>query len=80
MQALESLLQSNTTPEFKALVTDMVLKFAGERPEEKSVQTLIQRPSTKTHQPQRTPRTQRKNRTMFYLSPKNPLCPLFLCG
>ena len=45
MQALELLLQSNTTPEFKALVTDMVLKFAGERPEEKTVQTLIKQPS-----------------------------------
>ena len=51
MQALESLLQSNTTPEFKALVTDMVLKFAGERPEEKAVQQLIKQPSARSDSP-----------------------------
>jgi hypothetical protein len=44
MQTLESLLQSNTTPEFKSLVTDMILKFAGERPEEKDVKSLINQP------------------------------------
>jgi hypothetical protein len=32
MQTFESLLQSNTTPELESLVTDMIFKFAGERP------------------------------------------------
>jgi hypothetical protein len=44
MQQLESLLQGNTNDEFKRLVTDLVLTFAGEIPEERDLDKLIKQP------------------------------------
>jgi hypothetical protein len=44
MQSLESLLQSNTNDEFKRLVADLVLTFAGEIPEERDLNKLIKQP------------------------------------
>jgi hypothetical protein len=44
MQQLESLLQSNTNEEFKRLVTDLILTFAGEIPEERDINKLIKQP------------------------------------
>ena len=45
MQTLQGLLQSNTTPEFKQLVTDLILTFAGEIPAERDLDKLIQQPA-----------------------------------
>ncbi len=48
MQTLESLLQSNTNDDFKSLVTDLVLTFAGEVPGEFDVKKLIKQPPAQT--------------------------------
>jgi hypothetical protein len=44
MRTLESLLQSNTSEEFKKLVADMILTFAGEAPEERDLKSLVKQP------------------------------------
>ena len=44
LQALETLLQSDTNDTFKALAADLVLTFAGEIPEDRDIKSLIKQP------------------------------------
>jgi hypothetical protein len=53
MQQLEQMLQGNTNDEFKRLVTDMVLTFAGEIPEERDLAKLIKQPPPPISPPSR---------------------------
>ena len=44
LQALETLLQSDTNDTFKSLAADLVLTFAGEIPEERDIKNLVNQP------------------------------------